>query len=243
MAGRIGYYGGIVKDGLVLDLDAAKLDSYPRTGTIWNDISTNGNNGTLVNGPTFNSGNGGSIVFDGVDDYVNIDYNNNLDLPTARTTSVWVKLNTIKFSTMIGQAKTGGFNQRKWDVRYGASSSTDKYIIVVLGQGGPQMSFTTNSIYDLTSNWHNIAVTYDGAITTCTIYVNGVQAGQITNTFSSLYSSVANNDTTLGFNVGRRNEGSNPCNGNFSSFLVYNRALSTTEVLQNYNATKIRYGL
>ena len=70
MAGRIAYYGGIVKDGLILDLDAAKRDSYPSSGTVWNDISGFQNNGTLINGPTFNSSNGGSIVFDGVDDYV-----------------------------------------------------------------------------------------------------------------------------------------------------------------------------
>jgi len=72
MAGRISYLGGIVRNGLVLDLDAAKLDSYPKFGTTWRDITFNQNNGTLVNGPTFNSGNGGSIVFDGVDDYITI---------------------------------------------------------------------------------------------------------------------------------------------------------------------------
>ena len=76
MAGRIAYYGNIVKDGLVLDLDAAKRDSYPGSGTFWKDISGGGGNGTLINGPTFSSGNGGSIVFDGVDDYVNIPNNN-----------------------------------------------------------------------------------------------------------------------------------------------------------------------
>ena len=54
MAGRISYLGGIVRNGLVLDLDAAKLDSYPKFGTTWRDITFNQNNGTLVNGPTFN---------------------------------------------------------------------------------------------------------------------------------------------------------------------------------------------
>ena len=62
MAGRIAYYGGIVKDGLILDLDAAKRDSYPSSGTVWNDISGFQNNGTLINGPTFNSSNSGNIV-------------------------------------------------------------------------------------------------------------------------------------------------------------------------------------
>jgi hypothetical protein len=62
MAGRIAYYGGIVTNGLVLALDAAKKDSYPGSGTLWKDISGNTNNGTLINGPTFNSGNGGYCV-------------------------------------------------------------------------------------------------------------------------------------------------------------------------------------
>ena len=242
----MGVSGGpyIVRDSsLVLELDAADRNSYVSGSTIWRDLTANNNSGSLVNVPTFSSNNLGSIVLDGVDDYVNVDYNTILDLPTARTTSIWVKLNTIKFSTMIGQAKTGAFNQRKWDIRYGASSSTDQYIITVLGQGVAQMSFITNSTYNLTSGWHNIAVAYDGSITTCTIYVNGVQAGQITNAFSSLYSSVANNDTTLGFNIGRRNEGNNPSDGNFSSFLVYSRALSASEILQNYNALKSRFNL
>ena len=62
----------IVTSGLVLNLDAANMKSYPRSGTTWRDLSGLGNNGTLTNGPTFNSQNGGSIVFDGVDDYASI---------------------------------------------------------------------------------------------------------------------------------------------------------------------------
>ena len=60
---------GIVQDGLVLNLDAGVNKSYPRNGTTWYDLSNNGN-GTLTNGPTFDRDNGGSIVFDGTDDYV-----------------------------------------------------------------------------------------------------------------------------------------------------------------------------
>ena len=74
MAGRVAYTGGIVRNGLVLNLDAAKRDSYPKTGTVWSDISGNGNNG-ILNGatgglPSYNSANGGYISFDGTDDYV-----------------------------------------------------------------------------------------------------------------------------------------------------------------------------
>ena len=65
-------YESIITNGLVLNLDAGFTPSYPTSGTTWYDISTGGNNGALTNGPTFNSGGGGSIVFDGVDDYVDI---------------------------------------------------------------------------------------------------------------------------------------------------------------------------
>ena len=56
-------------------LDAADKNSYIGSGTVWNDVSGNGNNGTLTNGPTFSNANGGCIVFDGVDEYVNVPYN------------------------------------------------------------------------------------------------------------------------------------------------------------------------
>jgi hypothetical protein len=84
------YSPKIVTDGLVLYLDAANPKSYPGTGTAWNDISRGGNNGTLVNGPTFDSTNGGSIVFDGVNDY---GINNTPNLPTGNITATicaWV---------------------------------------------------------------------------------------------------------------------------------------------------------
>ena len=61
---------GIVQDGLVLNLDAGNTASYPGSGTTWFDLTSNNNDGTLINNPTFDSTNGGSIVFDGIDDYV-----------------------------------------------------------------------------------------------------------------------------------------------------------------------------
>lgn len=60
-----------VTNGLILSLDAANTRSYPGSGTVWTDLSRSGINGTLTNGPTFNTANGGNIVLDGTDDYVN----------------------------------------------------------------------------------------------------------------------------------------------------------------------------
>jgi hypothetical protein len=98
MSGRVSYLGGIVKNGLILDLDAGKLDSYNRVGTSWNDISSNGYVGTLINGPIYNSSNGGSVSFDGVDDYGRIPYNSNFNLSnTDYTLEGW--FNSNSFST------------------------------------------------------------------------------------------------------------------------------------------------
>jgi hypothetical protein len=83
----IGYGPRVVTDGLVLALDAADTNSYPGSGTTWNDLSGNGNTGTLTNGPTYSSDNGGSIVFDGTNDYVPLV--NNLGDPQQFTIEFW----------------------------------------------------------------------------------------------------------------------------------------------------------
>jgi hypothetical protein len=236
-------YEGIVTDGLVLNLDAGFTPSYPKSGTTLYDVGLSGNTSSLINGVNFSSDNSGILSLDGSNDYVDIPYQTYLDLPTARTTSFWVKLNSnTTFQTMLGQAQPGQ-NRRKWDVRYGGNSSTDQIIRVVLGTGVGQQNCNTSTTYNLTTQWYNISVTYNGSITTCSIYINGSLAGRITNAFSSLYSSVDNSDNTLGFNIGRRQDNSNYTNGNVSNLLIYNRDLSDSEVLQNFNAQKGRFGL
>ena len=89
------YSPRIVTSGLVLALDAAERLSYPRTGTTWRDLSGNSNNGTLTNGPTFSAGNMGSIVFDGVDDYVNIANSTSLQVADTFTVCAWIYPTTL----------------------------------------------------------------------------------------------------------------------------------------------------
>jgi hypothetical protein len=86
-----------VTSGLVLELDAGNIKSYPTTGTTWFDKSGNARNGTLTNGPTFNTGSLGSIVFDGVDDYVSLGTFNGLG-STNRTISVWFRITSLPAS-------------------------------------------------------------------------------------------------------------------------------------------------
>ena len=102
----------IVRNGLIMALDAADKNSYIGSGTVWNDVSGNGNNGTLTNGPTFSNANGGCIVFDGVDDYVNVPYNaSKISFPSNNATiCVWYRVSTVGdgVGTLVTQRSVTG---------------------------------------------------------------------------------------------------------------------------------------
>ena len=238
MGGRIGYYGGIVRDGLVLDLDAAKLDSYPRTGRIWNDISANGNNGTLINGPSFDSENGGSIVFDGVDDYVSTTLNLGSNPLPAHTISVWFKTSVASGKKLIGIEST----------QTGTSSAHDRHLYVgtngkvYYGVYDSTFRYISSTISVTGNTWVN-AIGVSTGNNSIMLYMNGViDTTGVGNGFS-LY-------TTSYIKIGGflpttqwPNSLSGVFTGNISQCQIYNRALSATEILQNYNAIKSRYGL
>ena len=88
VASNLGSSGPIITSGLVLFLDAGNTSSYPGSGTTWTDLSGNGNNGTLTNGPTYTSSNGGAIVFDGINDFVNS--GSSISLPGDISVFAWV---------------------------------------------------------------------------------------------------------------------------------------------------------
>lgn len=221
----------IVTDGLVLHLDAANPKSYTSGSTVWNDLSRGRNNGTLTNGPTFTSTNGGSIVFDGVDDYAQTTTN-----PIANNSSFsigcWFNINTLNstFRTLIdaGNLGTGTLGYCL------AINSTNKlYVAVDLG-------FTAISNNININTWYYVVGTaLAGTPYNLSLYLNG-----IVGTFDS-----SNNTNTLTNNSTfvRISQNINSTlrrfPGNMSQIQIYNRALTATEVLQNYNATKGRYGL
>lgn len=214
----------IVRDGLVLYLDAANTKSYPGSGTTWSDISRGGNSGTLVNGPTFNSANGGSIVFDGVNDYVNT------SLITSYgdfTVGIWFKHtgNLIAYQRLIDKNYINGF----WIGRNSSAANS--------WGGGVRESLSPYGRYItlVDGQWHYIVSRREG--TTHTIFGDG-----ITNTVNGTVSSTAlNNNNIL---IGRSDQvATDSMAGNISQIQIYNRALSASEILQNFNATKTRYGL
>ena len=215
----------IITDGLVLCLDAGNSASYPGSGTVWNDLSGNGNNGTLTNGPTFSSANKGSIVFDGTNDYVNTTFNSQLNNFTAH---VWFK-STVRtnYARLLDKNYQTGFFMGRPDA---VSSNT-------WSAGVKQSSnFSTLSLND--ALWNFMAMTRSG--TSLTTYANGIINTNTTTcgsgTIDTTYLSIG---ATINDGGGQRDW----LNGNISQVLIYNKVLSTSEILQNYNATKGRYGL
>jgi hypothetical protein len=222
----------IVEDGLVLALDTANSKSYPGTGTTWSDLSGNGYNGILVNGPTFNSENAGSIVFDGVNDVVN--------LGTGNTVFPLPQISYEFFFKSLGTVATTGTSPGLIGLTYGVRlfvNSTNLNAIFDDNISTFQSLTTsgTNNYQD--GKWYQVVVTHDGV--NFRIYVNG----QLSNSRTSTWAGVTRWPTN-GFNLGRDNNNSHYFfSGHIGSFKLYNKSLSSQEVLQNYNATKSRFGL
>lgn len=230
-------YGGpdIVTDGLVLHLDAANRKSYPGSGNTWFDLSGNGNNGALTNGPTFSSENKGSIVFDNINDYV-----------TLGTPSL---LNGVQVPlTICIWAKSNGFGS--YDVLWGVDKSTSGsglYSMLRVNSGALRYytststgSFQSRGTFSVMSgSWNFYAVVMSGSISSpvVTIYLNSASE---TTTFSSLS---ATPDLTVDFRIGSNERANEYWNGNISTAMWYNRSLSQQEIQQNYNALKGRFGL
>ena len=236
----MGFYRGpnIVTNGLVLNLDAANVKSYPGSGTTWRDLSGNNNTGTLINGPTFSSANGGSIVFDGTNDYVATPIQN-LDRPC--TFSTWVNFNNLTgFQTLIGQDTSasiirGRFYFQKAGATSGGLILNVVNFSIVLSSNSIVIANAINPV--VTNQWYN----YSAVLTTTTLalYENGILQNTVndSNTFLTP-------NTTITLNAGYYNNSIvDYINGKSSSFQIYNRALSASEVLQNYNATQARFNL
>jgi len=221
------YYGGIVKNGLVLLLDAAKRDSYPRVGTTWTDISWNGNNG-ILSVPTFNSNNGGDFVFDGLDDFVNCGNNSSLSFTNSLTIEVWCSSNVSDVNYRCPLFKT---SNSSWTDGYGFYQQGGFFNFYVNVWNGTHRVRISKTTFSLT----HFVGTYDGS--NLKIYENGV-LGQTGLPYSL---NVSNPITNL--TVGRGGVANYYWNGSIPRVSIYNKALTSSEVLQNYNALKGRFGL
>jgi len=226
----------IVTNGLVLNLDAGNPASYPGTGNTWFDLSGNSNNGTLVNGVGYNTANGGSLSFDGVDDRIDMSPNNfNL---SEFSVNIWFKTNdiTTDYLRLIHKADTTG-STKGFLI---ASSQTNGKLVFVYQPNyttGEVLKRSTNLI--TTSTWYNTTMTYNST-SGMKIYFNSVEDAGETSTSPDV--GWSSNTGNL-FSVGSRAGGTQHYNGNISQVSIYNRALTTEEIQQNFNATRGRFGL
>ena len=228
----------IVTNGLVLALDAANRISYPGSGTSWYDLSGNANNGTIVNSPTFNNENKGTVVFSNVANQA-ISVSDAASLqPSSVTLSAWVyvtqynPLNDFdgQFPTILWKcynANSGG------NASYGLSLSAGQF---------PRFTITPTQLISSTifpiATWVHLAGVYTVGGSQI-LYRNAVVDTSTTGPATISHSSQVVSMGTRIFDGTYQY----PWNGKIANASIYNRALSASEILQNYNATKSRFGL
>jgi len=222
-------YENIVTNGLIVNLDAGFIGSYPTTGSTWYDLSGNASNGALINGPTFTSSNSGSIITDAVDDTIQINYS-------------FSTVSTITINFFANSSYNN--NSMIWSM---GSSGPDWYIaggtMGYNSYGADTYGFSSTQISNLglVNNWRLMTMTYtqNSPVSNNKVYVNGIEqptSQQLNSTngmgfgnqinFASAFSNASYNlAATIGY------------------ISIYNRALTAAEVLQNFNALKGRYGL
>ena len=220
----------IVTDGLVLHLDAANRKSYPGTGTSWNDLSGNGNNSTLINGPAYNTNKRGYITFDGSNDYADF-YAPNLGSITTVESFAYLDSSILRmfmwwqyYDVYMSSGRLG-YNTGNSDV-YGLSASA----VSSLGA----FNNWTHYVFEM--------VAYPASYTSNKIYINGVSQ-TLSQQLGSENSGGKNFNSGNGRISGWRANTNYPTTMNVASFRIYNRALSQSEITNNYNALKGRFAL
>ena len=224
--------GEIITDNLVLHLDAGNTSSYSGSGTTWNDLS-NGmsgtpNNATLTNGPTFDSGNGGSIVFDGNNDRVDASsfFNSNDNF----TFSVW--LNSDTFTGTNGYTIISNHTH---SAAFQLAYKNGTGVVINKSWVGPNVGTFSSSTLS-TGTWYNLTITRQMTsypTKTYTLYING--------SFTSSFTSSVTYDRypkCIGANLNT----TELWDGKIAKVFAYSTNLTASEVLQNYNATKARFG-
>jgi hypothetical protein len=221
----------IATGSMLVNLDAAQLRSYPGSGTTWTDLSGNDANGTLTNGPTFNSGNGGYISFDGSNDRIDITKNLN-NFTGGITLEAWVYATT---TTDFGRIIELGNGVRTNNIAmFRLNSSNFLGVFFQYPDGvNATLDIGVNNVYTL-NTWHHFVFTANG--TNWRLYKNGSQVAITTQSYLPTNTTRAVN--TIASTSGSYRE---YFGGRIPIVRVYGRALSATEVGQNYDATKLRF--
>lgn len=229
---------------LILSYDVSISSSYGGSGSNIFDLQGN-SNGTLVNTPTYSSDNGGILTFNGVDEGIYTNTSLNSLFPgtspnKSEAQSLFTWINPISQGNVIVERGNSGLNDGVW---------FDSNIDVVNVGGNAEFRFsvwTGNLLSRVTSsqtfnNWYYVGWTYNG--TTLVGYVNGVSVGSVALNRIAPYNVGQNFYFSIGSSTGTNMGVSSYTNMKFGAFQVYNAALTNTDVLQNFNSTKTRFGL
>jgi hypothetical protein len=227
---------GLVTNGLVLALDAGRTLSYPGSGTTWSDLSGLGNNGTLVNGVGYSGDNLGSLSFDGVDDRVNFSYNSSYNIGGLNLTiSSWIR-STALANSLHGAGilvRESGANDGLYELLLLQTNSKNYSFFRMNGIG----SYSPNIFPIELNQIYNIVCVYDNG--TMRIYVNGIEEGS-----GNIRNINITTNATRTITLGRRFTTSDATfSGNIYQTSIYNRALTASEIQQNFIATRSRFGI
>jgi hypothetical protein len=223
----VAYNSSIVTSGLGMCLDAGNPRSYPGSGTNWYDVSGNLNTNSLINGPTYNSSNGGTLIFDGVNDYSS--GTNTSSLYTGdMTAEAWIKVNasSLDWVRIVG---TGGNSGNR---TFGLWYATDRRILWQRYGAGDPSIYPTTPVLDIGS-WYHVVATTTGS--SHVLYLNGVSIGTGTGAGPWPASGEAITVGFAGFHT--------YTNSNIGIVRLYTVGLTATQVLQNFNANRGRYGI
>lgn len=219
-------YKSVVTRGLILSYDAGALDSYPQTGTSVFDLSTNSNTATLTNGPTFSTDNGGTFVLDGSNDYINA---GNINLNRDFTLEIIANMTSASSFSLFGQGIT----------------STNQGMHIVYDNGSRGMIFAfygndndyENNYRPTTGVWYHWVFTYSNSTYDKQFYANTVLQTPVAS-IENIYSGTGQ------FNIGAiYSSAGSPANGRIAVARAYSRVLSSTEITQNFNAQRSRFGM
>ena len=228
--------GKIVTNGLVLALDAADKNSYISGSSTWYDLTANNNTGSLINGPTYSSAHGGSIVFDGTNDYaITSDITSSYYVSSSFTISSWVNVSSTNtgfrgiFGCFDDNSPSVNFTGYSFWIRPGES----KFNFLIGGPSG--FTFIPADSNYQTDTWYNLTGINTGGISY--FYINGI--------LQSATSNQSISPPQHPVKIGRTYKNTNDYyySGKVANGMIYTKALSAIEVLQNYNAQKSRFNL
>jgi hypothetical protein len=225
----------IVTNGLIMNLDPANYQSYPRSGSTISDLSSNNNDGIFGSGsasPTYNSSNGGNLFFDGGDDHINIGTATQVGINTVSNSfsySVWFKTNGSTEYYLLDN-----YDGSPEDISLRLDNAQ---LEVYLNSAGGGINVPRFGNYIL-GQWNYAVYVWNGSTKTITCYLNNANVGSLSNT--SMTGSFESGST---LQIGRRPAGGGQFPGNIGAVHMYNRALSAAEVQQNFNALRNRYGI